>query len=187
MKLVGIFVDENNEGVYAVRFDQSTPDEFERNFDNWDDTNFVMSYFLVNEEYLKDDYFASATIDDLISKVQDEAEKLRDDFEAAGTNIQDLFKPLQTAQKKFDDATELQLAKSLIVNKWGYPQPILRIYGLRVSEKTFIITGGAIKLCHFMKSHPDTKEELNKLNRVREWLKENDVTTQDDLNYCYGE
>ncbi len=38
-----------------------------------------------------------------------------------------------------------------------------------------------------METHPDTKEELNKLSEVRKWLSENDITTQDDINYCYGE
>jgi len=43
MNLVAIFVDANNEGLYAVRYNLYDSDEFERNLDNWDDINFVAS------------------------------------------------------------------------------------------------------------------------------------------------
>lgn len=111
--------------------------------------------------------------------------KMTNDFQSTDANdLERLFRPL--SGKAFD-ATELQLSKGKIDDKINYSQPILRLYALRISEKTFIITGGAIKLCREMKDHPDTRDELTKLDKVRQWLIENDTTTQDDINYSYGE
>lgn len=68
MELVTIFVDENKEGLYAVRYKEDGPDEFERLFCNWTDTNYTMSYLIFNEEHLKDDYFQYYTIDELVDR-----------------------------------------------------------------------------------------------------------------------
>ena len=187
MELVTIFVNKDtNEGLYAVRYEEGALDEWERIFDNWNNTNFVISYLITNEEALQDDYFQHYTIDDLVTKVHEEADKLIADF-VRETNIdmETLFKPLDPKHINFDANDVLQKAKAVIDDNENYPQPILRVYAIRLTEKTFIITGGAIKLTHFMESHHDTRDELQKLEKVRQWLLENGIDTQDDLNYCY--
>jgi hypothetical protein len=98
----------------------------------------------------------------------------------------ELFKPLDPQRKQFDKGG-LQEAKLVLNDPENFPQPILRIYGLRVEENIFIVTGGAIKLTHYMQNHPDTRDELNKLEQVKKWLIDNEVTTQDDINYSYYE
>jgi hypothetical protein len=188
MELVTIFVDANAEGLYAIRYNEGEKDEFERLFDDWDDTNFVLSYLMVNEEFLKDDYYADMTIDDLVTKVHAESQEIRiGALSSDGNNILGMFKPLEIGKKQFTALDVLQLGKAVLDDKANYPKPILRIYGVRISEKSFVITGGAIKIVHLMEHHVDTKRELEKMEAVRNWLTENDVNTQDDLNYCYGE
>lgn len=191
--LVAIFANGQKpyDGLYAIRHNKQKLDEFARLLKNWNDTHYVMSYFMVNEEYLKDDYFIHDTIDELVSKVRAEINVLTAQLEKyseqgysnAGVNLEYIFKPLK--EKRFD-ISELQGAKA-ILSKKETDKPILRIYGIRLDKNTFIITGGAIKLVHFMKNHPDTNHELQKIEEVRNWLRENGITTQDDLIYSYGE
>ena len=46
----------------------------------------------------------------------------------------------------------------------------LRLYAIRLESGRFIITGGAIKLTATMQEREHTLEELNKLNKVRDYL-----------------
>lgn len=193
MVLVSIFANEQApyDGLYAIRYAKQNLDEFARLFKNWNDTHYVMSYLMVNEEFLKDDYFIHDIIDDLVSKVRAEINALaallekysEEGYTNTGENLENIFKPLK--EKKFD-TSELQGAKA-VLNRTETNKPILRIYGLRLNKNTFIITGGAIKLVHLMQNHPDTNHELQKIEEVRNWLRKNGITTQDDLIYCYGE
>ena len=193
MVLVSIFANEQEpyDGLYAIRYAKQNLDEFARLFKNWNDTHYVMSYFMVNEEFLKDEYFIHDVIDDLVSKVRAEINALaallekysEEGYTDTGENLEKIFKPLK--EKKFD-TSELQGAKA-VLSRTETDKPILRIYGLRLNKNTFIITGGAIKLVHFMQSHPDTNHELQKIEEVRNWLRKNGITSQDDLIYCYGE
>jgi hypothetical protein len=42
-----------------------------------------------------------------------------------------------------------------------------------------LITGGAIKMTQTMQEHPDTSNELKKLNKVRDFLIEKNITFED--------
>ena len=46
----------------------------------------------------------------------------------------------------------------------------LRLYAIRLESGRYIITGGAIKLTATMQEREHTLEELNNLNRVRDYL-----------------
>lgn len=48
----------------------------------------------------------------------------------------------------------------------------LRIYAVRLTSTQYVISGGAIKLTHRMSDHHDTKRELMKVRRLKEYLKE---------------
>jgi len=59
------------------------------------------------------------------------------------------------------------------------------LYAIRIHKNLFIVTGGAIKLTGQMGEHDDTDKELEKLEKVRDFLKANDLKTADDLIYYY--
>lgn len=60
--------------------------------------------------------------------------------------------------------------------------PALRIYALRMSANTFIITGGAIKMTRTMWEMEHLQKELRKLNMAVTWLKENGLHSSESLN-----
>ena len=57
----------------------------------------------------------------------------------------------------------------------------MRVYAVRVEKNVFIVTGGAIKLTHYMEDRPHTQLELDKLNKCKEFLKENGIFDQDSF------
>lgn len=57
----------------------------------------------------------------------------------------------------------------------------LRIYAIKIDENCFLITGGAIKMSHKMKDHPDTALELKKIERVKAYLLKSGVSDNDSF------
>ena len=58
---------------------------------------------------------------------------------------------------------------------------ILRYYAIKLDENCFVITGGAIKMSQTMQEHPDTTNELKKLEKARAYLKQNGVFDEDSF------
>jgi hypothetical protein len=59
--------------------------------------------------------------------------------------------------------------------------PKLRIYAVRIAENTYVVTGGAIKLTDRMEERPHTKEQLVRLAKVKDWLRDEGILYPDDL------
>ena len=76
--------------------------------------------------------------------------------------------------------TVLQPSKGLIKNKI-IRNPKLRIYAVRIAENTYVVTGGAIKLTDRMEERPHTKEQLVRLTKVKDWLRDEGILYPDDL------
>lgn len=191
MELKPIFVDEESgEGLYAVQYDNNELDEFERIFDLWNDAEYVHNYCIKNQQFLKEDYFDGVAIDTIESKIFKEAgeleqlleEYVNDGFENKGRNLQMIFKPLNNYEYLLPVRQE---GKARVEKGRNFPKPILRVYGIRLGLNTFVITGGAIKLTKSMIDHPDTKEELSKFEIVKSFLRDNDISTDEDLNFYY--
>ena len=80
----------------------------------------------------------------------------------------------------------LQESKAKVDNKKYFPKPILRVYALRIETKTFVVNGGAIKISRLMKDHVDTIAELNKMEKVKAFLRNNEIECQDDVLKLYS-
>jgi hypothetical protein len=78
-----------------------------------------------------------------------------------------------------DNSTDLkyfELAKQKSKRRW------LRLYAIRVDKGTFVITGGAIKLTHYMDERHHTRKELLKLELCSNYLKSQGVFDFDSFN-----
>lgn len=193
MNLIPIFVDsETSEGLYAIQYLDGDLDEFERLFDLWNDIEFITQYFATNQKHIVSEYFANVTIDELITKILNEVEELENllesyselGFKKAGSNLQMLFKPLHNKQYTIPPHQE---TKAKIDDKRNFPKPLLRLYGIRLGDNTFVITGGAIKLTKTMEEHPDTITELKKIETVKSFLRKNNIIIDNDLIYYYDQ
>lgn len=57
----------------------------------------------------------------------------------------------------------------------------LRIYAIKLDPGIYIITGGAIKLTRTMQEREHTLVELARMENVRKYLLENDITDMDSF------
>ncbi|GAA4736916.1 hypothetical protein [Flavisolibacter ginsenosidimutans] len=190
MELVPIFVGTNSDdgGLWAIQYNEET-DEFERLFDLWANVEYLESFF---REHIHDLAATSWTndtdelIEETVFSLLDEAEELEDaliyyvkgGLAGNGLALQQLFKPLDN---RIYELKPLQKSKASIRTRQR-PNPKLRIYAIRLAPNLYIVTGGAIKLTHTMNERPHLVAELQKIERVREWLKSEGISEPEDLN-----
>jgi hypothetical protein len=168
MNIVSIF-EHSKACLYAVKYDDKQLDSLELLQEYWSDPDELRKFF---KQYLKDyeAYYGKARISDIVEKAIDDADLLFETLfklaeDESGKHLIGFFKPLHN--KEAGKAFELQQLK-------GYgtmSNSFLRVYAIRYGT-SYVITGGAIKLTDLMKDRKHTKEELFKLNLVRDYLKE---------------
>lgn len=177
MKIIDTFV----QCLYAFKYAENEVDELERVFDEWSDPLFLDEFF---EENKKD---IDISIEEAISKVQSEAIYLRKRLlqlaNAKPNQLNELFKNLDN-----NETISKELSKQKAPNRW------LRIYAIKIDENNYVITGGTIKLDsgaikfnnqYQMKDRPHTKKELDKINKCRDYLKDNGVYDDDSFQEIF--
>lgn len=163
MKIASIFANQ----LYAFHFENEEYNEFDKLFELWGNPLFVYDFVKQNIKDVKEDI----SIETLVEQIADDTFELEDIFNRyfiKNKNLDELFKPLNNQEYK---VIELSKQKTR--------QNYLRVYALRIDKNCFVITGGAIKLTHLMKDRPHTAVELNKIEKCRNYLKENSVIDSD--------
>ena len=162
------------EKLWAVRYAESSDNELYRLLDEWGDVIMLEEFF---NKYLNDlNYFKVTSIDEAIRDTLDDRDELERVFLDSTVNLEELFKPLDNRVAVPRDMEEMKTRPSARRHpSW------LRIYALRLSDGKYIITGGAIKLTKEMRDREHTREELVKIEKVRNFLKDNDIFDDDSF------
>lgn len=159
MKFVPIFAPYLNAVVF-----EGDNDEFTLFIDFLTDATMLEEYFNENPDVLT---FYKISIEDAVEQTLDHAIGLYELLEKHKVNLDEIFEPLKEL------SSELVLCKVKFKEKW------IRLYAIKVESQYYIITGGAIKQSQKMDNHPDTKRQLAKLERVRDYLLEQGITDID--------
>lgn len=170
MNIVCIF-ERTKDCLYAVKYEGQELDALEFLQQEWSDIERLRKFF---KQYKRDydAYFPKASIPQIVEKTIDDADLL---FELlfdlaeteSGKDLGSFFKPLEN--QEIGTAYELQALKA-----YGpLSRSFLRIYAIRYG-KSFVITGGAIKLTGKMQDRPHTKTELYKLQLVKNYLSQSE-------------
>lgn len=183
MKIVDIFAIVKDT-LYAIQFEANDCDEFTLAFRNWNDTEYLESFFENNKNDLQSGFYGAITIEDAVFSTIDEATKFEEKIRKVAKNgkfntndsLQDLvFEPLH----KKDQTYTLQESKAYGTEKKSW----LRIYAVRISAECFVVSGNAIKLTESMQQRDHTVIELSKLKITASYLKENGLLQEDDFGY----
>lgn len=171
MKSVRIIPD--IDGLLSVHNVNETENEFELLFTRWNDTEYLRSFF---KEHKSD--LGMLTITEAIDKTFDDAadlEALLINVAEDKTDLQVLFKPLSNNEYKL---RPYQTSKvyGTIRKSW------LRVYAVRITSDLFVITGGAIKLTRTMEERDHTKDQLRRISKARNYLKEQGFSERDLKN-----
>ena len=183
MKIVDIFAHVKNT-LLAVQFESNDCDEFTLAFRNWSDTEYLEDFFENNKKDLQSGFYGAITIEDAIFSTIEEATQVEEEIRKVAkigkfkTNdsLQDLvFYPLH----KNDQNYILQESKAYGTGNSSW----LRIYAVRISPESFVVSGSAIKLTEAMGEQDHTAIELSKLKITASYLKENGLLDEDDFGY----
>lgn len=168
------------DSLYAVRYDGELMHELAKLFDLWRDMEYLENFFTCHHADLNQ-FWGHLTAKEAARATKDEARRLEQrlfDLAGAGNsrtdddNLSVLFKPLGTTILR---PGELEKCKARGATKKSW----LRIYAVRLNVNEFVISGGAIKLTKTMNERPHLLKELEKLERVRRYVRE-------DLNDEFG-
>ncbi len=160
--------------LWSVRYEGNFDNELYRLLDEWGDVELLYNFF---PQHINDlSYFKVSSIDDAIQDTLDDRDELERVFLDSTTNIEELFRPLDNRVVR---PNEMEKMKSR-PEKRRHPS-WLRVYAIRLSDGKYIITGGAIKLTKEMRDREHTRQELVKIDKVRNFLKDNQIFDDDSF------
>lgn len=153
--------------------------EWDDAYDKLTDIEFLENFFSDNENDLLYGYYQGR-----VSNVTDAAlltiRLARDFFEnillccEQGGSLDCLFKNLDNRSSY---PALLLSSKTKNMDKCDW----LRVYGIRIDNSLYTITGGTIKLTHFMEDREHTQEEYIKLGRYKMFLSGESIFDSDSL------
>ena len=168
MKIVSIFA----EHLYALHLEDEAENEFAQLLGiegKWMEVN----YFFEFVEEHKKDIPHYEKIDDLPQKLIESANDINlilNQSEEEKGILNRFFKPLHNQEYHEGELASKKGRKTY-----------LRLYALKIEADCFVITGGAIKFTHLIKDKAHTQKELQKLEKCRNFLKENGVFDSDSF------
>jgi len=173
MRIVDIFAsNKNREGqLFSVIYPDENGDykecEFERLLNLWTNVEYLRNYAIKNNiKYVYQ--FVKSRLKDV-----ERIENLIDEIFEQNEPLDIYFKQLWNSET---GVKLLSLRKGKTSSKDG-----LRIFAIKIDDNCFLITGGAIKMSQKNDDHPDTKEEMKNINKVKHYLQENDVFDEDSF------
>ncbi len=161
--------------LWAVRYDNDKDNALQKVLSQWSDAEWLADFFMQNLDDLIS-YFRITNIEDAIYQTMED----RDDLAciimdiSPDANLDHFFRPLDNNQT----------GEMLLEKDKGRPRrrSWLRLYTIKLNVGIYIITGGAIKLTHTMQEREHTLQELERMEKVRNFLLREGVFDEDSFN-----
>lgn len=165
-----------NGKLWAARFDGETENELSKVFAKWNDADWLSVFFEQNiadlSSYFKITDITLAVMDTIDDRYELECVLLDLSPDA---DLGMLFRPLNN-----NEASDVLLQKEKARLKHRFKHPSwLRLYAIKLATGIYIVTGGAIKLTATMQEREHTRIELAKLEKVRRYLIDADITDEE--------
>jgi hypothetical protein len=179
MKLVPIF-DISKHTLLAIQYDGEEVDEFKKAFNNWADVTYLRNFFKEHESDLLHGYYKCASIKVAVANTQSFAKELEQlIYEKADGNATQVQNMLESVFRALNDTeTDVyDLQKSKLKKSW------IRIYAIRIAPNCYVVTGSAIKLVHQMQEKDYLIAELQNLDKVKNFLKQNDLIDEESFEF----
>ncbi len=168
-----------NGHLWAVQYEDCLDNVLYTLFDQWNDVKWLRSFFKNNIVDLAA-YFKITDVNQAIYDTIEDSERLQClimDI-SPDANLDEIFRPLENnrTSEMLLGKEKARLRNSPKHASW------LRIYAIKLDPGIYIITGGAIKLTRTMQEREHTLVELARMERVRNFLLENDIVDMDSFN-----
>ena len=183
MKLVSIFAHKKNT-LLSIQFDNNDFDEFSQAFNQWQDIEYLEQFFEEHKNDLQSKFYGNISVEDAVYDTIEESREFEEhirqiairgvrDNEPNLNNI--VFKTLNNYETSL--LHQKSKAYGLVNKSW------LRIYAIRISANIFVVSGSAIKLTLEMRDREHTKQELEKLKKTAQYLKNEGFIDDDDYGF----
>lgn len=166
MKIVRIFADQ----LFAFHYDSETMNELRRLLTLWNNTAYLHEFVTNNKSDVPKNRPTQAIVFQLIDNANDIDDTLNEISSDPERNLEEFFKPL--------DNQEYHIVE---LSKQKGRKYFLRLFAIKIDNNCFVITGGAIKFHHLNKDRPHTQIEMQKIDRCRDYLKDNNVFDADSF------
>lgn len=175
MKISCIFAD-----VLYSFYVKNRKTEWDIAYKNLTNLEFLESFFEEHEKDLINGYY-KGRVQDVTEAISLTRKMAHNFFHKVikyckqGDNLDTLFKNLNRYESALAMLTLSKIQN--VENKCDW----LRIYGIRVDNGIYTVTGGTIKLTLEMKDRPHTKNELKKLGDYKDCLNDSCIFDKTDL------
>lgn len=151
--------------MFSFHYDGETENEFDKFMELWSDVAFLKKF--AEQNSVPDvEGFVHAILANM-EQLQDYLEEISREKLKYGI----YFQPLQDSETR----------KILSLQKGKIRDNKLRFYAIKLDKDCYVVTGAAIKMSQRMQDHPDTHQELIKLQKARLYLQENGVFDGDSF------
>jgi hypothetical protein len=157
----GIEINDEIKDIYSILMD-----------DKWADDQYLFEFIKQNEECLNDNYWAGVDIFEIINNIKIEMASFDEELYLADQNKQ--MNNSRSLDKIFLKLHQNIYSLNTFNETYRKARPnlnrsIIRLYGIELSDKTIIITGGTLKLKQKMIGE-NFDIELKNLKRVQTYL-----------------
>ena len=166
MKIVDIFAYK----LFSFHFEGESLSELRKILMQWNDTSYIFGFLKKHQKDFPKNYTIQSLTKKIIKDARTIDETLERICESEDENLSQFFKPLN------NEEYVLQL-----LSRQKGRENFLRIYAIRVSDDCYVVTGGAIKMTKLMQEREHTQNELTRLNRCREYLKDNSIVDEESF------
>ena len=165
--------------LWAVRYQGDNENALQKVMGQWNDAEWLADFFTQNFDDLVS-YFKITKLDEAVYDTMEDSDELEClilDI-SPDANLDELFRPLENGR-----TSEMMLSKekARLSNRPRHAS-WLRLYAIKLNPGIYVISGGAIKLTRTMQEREHTLIELEKLEKVRQYLVANGVVDDDSFN-----
>ena len=189
MKFIPIFTEPENCDLWSTCYPEDQINEEIKDIysilmdDKWADDKYLLEFIKQNEESFNDNYWAGVVMFEIINNIKIEMTSLDEELYLADQNK-------HTSNRRSLDKIFLKLHQNIYsLNTFNETyrkarpnlmRSIIRLYGIELSDKTIIITGGTLKFKQKMiGKNFDT--EFKNLKRVQTYLNKQGIIDRTGL------
>ena len=178
MKFIPIFTEPENCELWSTCYPEDQINEEIKDIysilmdDKWSDDKYLLEFIKQNEECLNENYWTGVDMFEIINNIKIEMASFDEELYLADQNKQ--MNNSRSLDKIFLKLHQNIYSLNTFNETYRKARPnlsrsIIRLYGIELSDKTIIITGGTLKLKQKMIGE-NFDIELNNLKRVQTYL-----------------